>query len=270
MIFLRSPLRNQQHTHEVTSSQPKRRNYNVLHITNKSYPTFSKTMAPTFETLAAAIVSFKPSKPRQTLDRTLASARRAELPLDPNFREGHKYENLLNVTHGPQIEDVIYICCCGAKNTISHFTGAHPFKFLKCRVCDQTFCNNCVSSEILTLIKVPSLPAFQATLTTASHLGQICADCGLTHRSVDKNVRCPCETQSNANWITFAILSGDKYKYDPNAAFVKLKLGRAMTAVEQRTQKSAPQPKCFDMPAQVAATCGLKRRGAIRRKNVVV
>jgi hypothetical protein len=66
------------------------------------------------------------------------------------------------------------------------------------------------------------------------------------------------------------MLSGDKYKYDPNAAFVKLKLGRAMTAVEERTQKSAPQPKYFDMPVQVAATCGLKRRGALRRKNVVV
>jgi hypothetical protein len=228
-------------------------------------------MAPTFKTLAATIVSLKPTKPCQTLSKDMATTQHAELPLRPNFREDHKHSNLLNATHGPEIEDGMHICCCGAENSIVHFTGAHPFKFLNCRVCNHTYCNKCISSEILTQIKVTKLPAFQATLTTASHLGQICADCGLTHRGVDKHVRCPCGTQSDADWITFAILSPDKYKYDPNAAFVRLKLGRATTAVEHLTQKSVPQQlKCFDVPAQVAPTCELKRWGAIRRKGGLV
>jgi hypothetical protein len=63
-------------------------------------------------------------------------------------------------------------------------------------------------------------------------------------------------------------LSPDKYQYDPNAAYVHLKLGRATKAVEQMAGKEVQQPRHFDVPVKVETMCTLKRRGAIRRKVV--
>jgi hypothetical protein len=226
------------------------------------------TRAPEFNTLAATITALKSLKPRHTLERDLASAQRAEHFFTPSFRKDHEYSSLLHATHGPQIEDGMYVCCCGADNTIVHFTGPHPFKHLNCRVCNHTFCNACTSSEILTPIHAAKLHPYAAHLATTNHLGQICADCGLSHRAIDRSLQCPCGSTASADWILFAILSPDKYKYDPNAAFVHLKLGRATNAVEQMAGREVQQLRYFDVPVKVETTCTLKRRGAIRRKVV--
>jgi hypothetical protein len=234
----------------------------------------SPKMVTKFSTLVATMTVLKSAaKPHRTLEQELDSAQRAELPSAQNLRKKHEYGNLLQASHGNEIEDGVFICCCGAENKIVHFVGAHPFKFINCRVCNHTFCSKCNSSEVLTPIKAVMLPPCQATPSMVSNLGQICADCGLTHRVtltprglINENVLCHCGSRFDETWIMFGILSPDKYRYDPNAAYVKLKAGRAAQAAQDLLSIPLPQAEYFNV---LVRPCTLKRSNAVHRRAMV-
>ncbi|KAF1920117.1 hypothetical protein BDU57DRAFT_403708, partial [Ampelomyces quisqualis] len=143
----------------------------------------------------------------------------------------HDYARILQATHGNEMEDGVFSCCCGAENPLIHYRGSHPFRTLRCRRCHHIFCSACTATQVLT-----PLPGFQISVgrvkpSTAAHCGQICSSCGLTHRatrkfngSISLPSTCLCGATSSREWLLFGIGSPDRYRYDPNAAFVQMKV----------------------------------------------
>lgn len=126
---------------------------------------------------------------------------RAELPVDPELRKDHKYRALLETTHGKWMEDGAYICSCGEENQIFHYQGKHPLRRLQCGACDRVFNDDeCFASEILTPIKRANIPTSGLNEYHVYCMGQMCPQCGLTHRvglregsSPDFKVHCLCD-----------------------------------------------------------------------------
>ena len=202
----------------------------------------------------------------QRLEKVLASARRAEAP--PDKRNHQEYARLIHATHGNDIADGIFVCCCGAENDLVHFQGDYSLKHVKCRACNYTYCKKCTSSEILEPINVACL-ALNSTRQHSSLKGRIeriCPDCGLTHRdgSVNLATTCPCGARPSIDWVSLYIGTTNNYRHDPNAAAVHLKIGRAMRTVERLAQ-SQPVPM---KPKMVQLKPGPpQRRNAVRGRG---
>ncbi|KAH6612552.1 hypothetical protein C7974DRAFT_323133, partial [Boeremia exigua] len=76
--------------------------------------------------------------------------------------------------------DGLWLCCCGAENELVHWTGLHPFKYLKCEKCGHVLCGNCETTHILTLWEQdPRVVVHGSELRMA----QVCPSCGLSHRA---------------------------------------------------------------------------------------
>jgi hypothetical protein len=241
------------------------------------------SMPSMFTAITSSILAFRAaatnvSKSSRRLEKDLASAERAQQPPDVKFWNNHEYQQLMHNTFGKHVVDGIHICChCGAENDIIHFKGDHPFKHLTCHECDHTYCHKCTSSEILTHIN-PAYLLFQGqSVVQHSHrIGQICSNCGLTHRTILRkddtislDVKCACGTRSNEKWVAFVICSPDRFRWDPNAAAVQLKIRRAVRNVEQLARPEpvpvlkASHPFLEQICKPVEISCELRRQNAV-------
>jgi hypothetical protein len=191
------------------------------------------------------------TKSMRRVEKDLASAPRAELPQDPILWNDHEYPQLQEATLGRDVGDGCHLCClCGTETGLVHFEGAHPLKRVVCRRCDHPYCKNCDSSEIMT--QVPQaylLLQGQKSGEHSANVGQVCPDCGLTHRTtlrkdgvMNLSVRCPCGATSSDAWPAFYICPPDRYRFDPNAAAVELRVRRA-------TKKVAAMSRANSRPA---------------------
>ncbi|KAH7401974.1 hypothetical protein DE146DRAFT_787713 [Phaeosphaeria sp. MPI-PUGE-AT-0046c] len=201
-----------------------------------------------FSRIAASFIAAQKLAKARDVKDYLDRANRAEAPLDPELRKNHPYSKLLWMTHGEWMEDGEYLCSCGAENKLHHFEGRYPFKYLRCDVCNRIFDAECISSEILTPIPRSCIPSRGVTKNLAHGMGQFCPQCGLTHRvelidftSIPSlHVYCQCGSRSTPDWFTFFINSPDTYRYDPNAAHVRLKEEWASKATEKVLGKQVP------------------------------
>lgn len=124
-----------------------------------------------------------------------------------------------------------------------HFQGEHPFKHLRCRAYEHTFCDRCLSSEIIGLASAGS----SCHAPYEQRFFQICPKCGLTHRLANEQgvvapeFICPCGTTVQPTCLPFTIGCPQPYRSDPLSCAVHLKIDRAICAVErEHTRRDMP------------------------------
>jgi hypothetical protein len=221
--------------------------------TNKDKITMSK---PNFSIsgVAKALTAFIPrphAKPQvNQLQKLLDAAKPAEF----------SYRPPCGLDHGIPT-DGLWICCKGHENQLVHYTGAHPFKYVKCRFCDHIICPNDSSSEILTRISSLATEVFHkrfdAQKTAPRHLFYppetryclVCRSCGLTHRGTIVSSRiefrpasCVCGKERDEDDLYFFIGSNAEYRKNPNDKAVDVKLQRTFVELERVTADSIKRP----------------------------
>jgi hypothetical protein len=218
-------------------------------LTNKDKVTMSK---PNFSisSVAKALTAFLPRphpKPQvDQLQKLLDAAKPAEFSYRPPCGLDHAIP-----------ADGLWFCCKGHENQLVHCTGAHPFKYIKCRFCDHIICRNDASSEILTRISSLAMESFQerfnAQKTAPHHLFYppetrsclVCRSCGLTHRGTIVHSRiefrttpCVCGQETEEDDLYFFIGSNAEYRRNPNDKAVDVKLRRTFAELKRATADS--------------------------------
>jgi hypothetical protein len=231
------------------------------------------------------------TKSVRRVEKDLASAPRAELPQDPILWNDHEYPRLQEATLGRDVGDGCHLCClCGTENGLVHFGGDYPLKHVVCRMCNHVYCKDCDSSEIMT--QVPQAYLLLQGQKSAEHnnsVGQVCPNCGLTHRttlrkdgSMNLGVCCPCGASSGDSWVAFYICPPDRFRFDPNAAAVELRVRRTSKKVAEMSRANSrpgrmavglPFPPSYALTTVGSSSpshgredsaCGLQRRDAMR------
>jgi hypothetical protein len=82
--------------------------------------------------------------------------------------------------------DGLWLCCCGHENTLVHYRGAFPFRYLRCGRCSHILCSKCHTTDILThdpsgVMKAPV--CFSLTTGDDVRYCRVCRTCGLSHRA---------------------------------------------------------------------------------------
>lgn len=77
--------------------------------------------------------------------------------------------------------DGLWLCCCGTENGLVHWTGAFPFKYLKCGECEHVLCRKCLTTDVLTPWKEGMKEKVD---DNGLRLARVCPSCGLSHRAV--------------------------------------------------------------------------------------
>jgi hypothetical protein len=200
----------------------------------KLIPRIAHSRMPSLISVTNAIraaLALRPArKSSSQLQKDLAHAVRAEAPPPPAIWTSHPYKNLLLSDNGlTNVGDGVFICSsCRAENILIHFKGDHPFKYLRCRVCEHVFCAKCPSSRILQAAVVRSLRGCEL------QAGCLCPRCGLSHRAVLRrdglsfDVNCPCGNMYDSSWVRFSIGGAVDYRRDPLACANKLKLRKSL------------------------------------------
>lgn len=175
------------------------------------------------------LVAFpKKAKSSTRLDKDLSQAVRAEGPPRAGFWDSHEYGNIIRETYGKSIGDGMWLCECGSENELIHYKGDHPFKHLCCLSCDRNYCRKFPSSDIFR-----TYGHHQPPTSGEPRAGQMCSNCGLTHRArVNKgqlcfDTVCSCGKASDASWIHFSIGSVKDYRRDSVRCPLDLKRRRA-------------------------------------------
>lgn len=216
-------------------------------------------MSGTLSKLTISITYAKEmSKFRRAQDKESISPDRAEAPIDPHLRDNHEYAGLLGVTYGKDMEDGAFACCCGHENLLVHYKGKHPFHHLRCGSCDHIFCSKCTATEILVVLPKSIDPTGPVKPEVADKYGQICSACGLTHRATQKfdgsvglPSTCSCGAKSTGDWLRFGMASPDRYKYDPNQAYVQMTVQRG-TQMYERIMRKEEEPTRQDSMTPLA------------------
>ncbi|KAH3916083.1 hypothetical protein HBI56_038200 [Parastagonospora nodorum] len=173
----------------------------------------------------------------------------------PDTRElwaKHNYRHIMQMTYGDNMQDGMWICCCGAENHITHVTGPHPPQHLTCAKCEHVFCKSCIASPILVPITLKMvalmriLPSYEAQRL---RVGQVCEKCGFTHRATGDDVKfvpyCACGAHRKEDWVVFAICSPQGYHFDPIVTSVQIKTKwreAKEEALQMECSQSAPAP----------------------------
>lgn len=167
-----------------------------------------------------------------------------EPPTPPSLINQHSYPNLRALKTDEEIGDGIWVCChCGHENILRHYEGRFPFKHLVCASCERTFCNNCLSTEIVSPIPFGMVLAPRPSKGQELRYFQMCPSCGLTHRAEMSRkteildfygVTCAgCGASSYGDWPRFHIGSVEPYRRDPDASSVRLGELRAELAAHR-------------------------------------
>ncbi|CAG5175525.1 uncharacterized protein ALTATR162_LOCUS10621 [Alternaria atra] len=184
------------------------------------------------------------NKPKSAahLEKDLSKAVRAEGPPDENLWYGQENRNITHRNHGADVADGVFFCYkCNTENRMIHYRGDHPFKRLVCRVCDRVYSKGCATSNILQVgVTKPSQQPSREL-----RIGQLCPDCGLTHRAVTRDgmvsfdTTCVCGNVADESWIRFSIGSAMDHRCDPINFPTELNLGHKTKVIEQhnRTKK---------------------------------
>ncbi|KAF2242507.1 hypothetical protein BU26DRAFT_524126 [Trematosphaeria pertusa] len=151
--------------------------------------------------------------------------------------------------------DGLWICSCEYENTVTHYEGFFPFKYLQCGSCKKQLCEVYRdSTEIFT----PLHPRALANLIWVGKPDlapyfQVCTGCGLSHRAEVRGDRvefddmlCPCGEVSSSKWKRFHIGDAKRYRKDPFGSSAKLYMKR----VEKRVEESVAISKDRSNPTQ--------------------
>ncbi|KAF2876076.1 hypothetical protein BDV95DRAFT_664362 [Massariosphaeria phaeospora] len=166
----------------------------------------------------------------KNLEKNLQKAQRAE-PRTPYLEYAGAEFPHLQAAGAPQtMADGLWICACKHENKLVHYTGPHPFKYVRCDACDRPINKPAAASEIFTPLRHDLAALFDFNSRKLVPYGQVCRGCGLTHRAkvtkageieFDGQV-CACGEVADATWVRFAIGSPVRYRFDPEAAYVKV------------------------------------------------
>jgi hypothetical protein len=127
----------------------------------------------------------------------------------------------------------VWVCCqCRHENILRHYEGRFPFKHLVCAGWECTFCNNCLTTEIVSPIPYGLVLAPRPSRGQELRYFQVCPSCGLSHRAEmerkteilefnDATCAC-CGASSIGDWPRFHIGSVEPYRRDPVASSVRL------------------------------------------------
>lgn len=193
----------------------------------------------------------------KTLARQLSAAKRINPPPsavqeDQDYchpTEGQRIASLIPPVEG----DGLWKCCNAHEQELIHWSGRHPFKYLKCIRCQHVLCENCCTTAVLSRITwydINTMRIVEASKTRDGvFFGQICPSCGLTHRAriiktvIDTHANdtvpalsfdetlCACGSLADETWIKFKIGPIYEYRRDPHNAFAALSLQRAESSV---------------------------------------
>lgn len=190
------------------------------------------------------------------LPKALASATRINPPPTQDETTSTALQRLMPAAAG----DGLWKCCNAHEQELVHWSGAHPFKFLKCERCEHVFCRECCTTEVLRVAKGSGRVYGgngdgngervgnngQGKMDGVVCYGQVCSGCGLTHRarrgreggatlSYD-GVVCACGRVPDEGWVVFRIGSIEAYRRNPHEAFSELLLQRAEGSVLQQDE----------------------------------
>ncbi|KAF1845796.1 uncharacterized protein K460DRAFT_115288 [Cucurbitaria berberidis CBS 394.84] len=217
----------------------------------------------------------------KSLARKLDAADRAHPP--PRFSIEGDYEyidytetsrdylhHLLDKIDG----DGLWKCCRGHEQELIHWKGEHPFKRLRCNTCEHILCHRCESTTVLTRMEGDTvLPYEYHEVSGPISYGQICSNCGLTHRArgvqitVDTaanervsnmtfaNVVCVCGHRADNTWLHFWIGPIYEYRRNPHDAFASLSRQRAESSVRRQQERLEHGTRRESLP------CGSSSRG---------
>ncbi|KAH7391830.1 hypothetical protein BKA66DRAFT_439621 [Pyrenochaeta sp. MPI-SDFR-AT-0127] len=156
--------------------------------------------------------------------------------------------------------DGLWTCCRGHE-------GPHPFKRLKCFLCEHVLCGRCCTTEVLTLLNFGrALLNEYSEISGLVSYGQICPNCGLSHRAQIVDVKvdsasterqrtvtfsdllCVCGRLSDNTWLHFWIGPIYEYRRRPHEAFAILSCQRAETAIRRRREGSEDCDRRMSLP----------------------
>ncbi|KAF2832270.1 hypothetical protein CC86DRAFT_280589, partial [Ophiobolus disseminans] len=176
-----------------------------------------------------------------SLQEVLDHAVLAETPTDPYLIQENKYPFLRNLRTDEDIGDGLWICCyCHHENTLRHWKGPFPFKYIHCDRCTRILCSSCHSSEVLTPWPYGMISAPRPAPGREVRYCHVCVVCGLSHRAEMEGttldfygVTCSgCGITSYGDWPRFHIGNVEPYRRDPDPSFVKLIEARVDDAVK--------------------------------------
>lgn len=145
-----------------------------------------------------------------------------------------------------------------------HWTGAYPFKHVRCTQCEHILCRNCCTTEVLSPLEHES-PRPNAFYGATEHVmyGQICPGCGLSHRAhtvqtldgavADRivtfaHLTCACGLPATTSWLQFRIGPADEYRSNPHEAFATLSCQRAEHSVRSRRESAVRDVRQSSLP----------------------
>ncbi|KAF2876082.1 hypothetical protein BDV95DRAFT_614839 [Massariosphaeria phaeospora] len=186
--------------------------------------------------ISRSSLTISPPLPR-SLTLELRAVKRADR-VDSGF-----IKKLYNNDYTSCFGDGIWLCRCGHENILTHWTGPHPFKFLRCGNCDRVIDAKSLASDILKPVKpfTRMYSIARRPIPETMAFGMACPDCGLTHRgrvqtcwsSVTREVGyvvclrdtvCVCGRAADSKWLQFRIGDAETYRMDPHGTAVDLKM----------------------------------------------
>jgi hypothetical protein len=192
----------------------------------------------TREALAKAIrriimLQLRPGSQEESLETQLANAQPVE-------HEAPEYDPEVQFTFLSRLYETnhgMWRCHFGHENSLVHFKGAYPFKYLTCGVCDHIICDRCESTEILTKDEAFPAELDSERLSTGLQSQElpyfsVCKHCGLSHRAtlrkghIDFFKRCECGREPEGDEVFGFIGSSHEWRKDPAARAVALLLQR--------------------------------------------
>lgn len=149
-----------------------------------------------------------------------------------------------------------------------HWKGSHPFKRLQCYLCDHILCRECCTTEVLKVLDFDQVrPMEYHEMSGVVAYGQICPNCGLSHRAriletkiystptkrqqniTFSGVLCVCGRLADNTWLRFWIGPIYQYRCNPHGAFAVLSRQRADKAFRRQQEGFENYDRRISQPA---------------------
>ncbi|KAJ4370391.1 hypothetical protein N0V83_004909 [Neocucurbitaria cava] len=210
-----------------------------------------------FGKVAKALTAFLPHGQKKTFNQAFQEKLDKARPAEKAWtREDYMSAgvDVANPCLRTDASDGLWVCCCGHENTLVHYQGAFPFKYLKCGRCDHILCPHCRTSEILTPVQAHILHVELDEQSSARReevrFCRLCRACGLMHRaSMDgchvrfSEDKCRCGEAFMKEGSYFYIGDVFAWRCDPAGRAVELSLDQKLAASERylANQKTVPE-----------------------------